>query len=168
MGKGKNLKAILLWILSYMAFLFILIMLLREPIKSNFNENKYMDALNEYKRILLEGERIALDVAFYAIDGIKTAEVESKIGFTDKEHLRIEALLNGIDEENLSKGLVSYIKDGTRLIGLSIKNGIAYVVLSDEFLESKDIGKAKHQIKETLRMENPDLRVAIIVDDEII
>ena len=118
-------------------------------------------AASAFKVELYQGEETRAEVEI-------PAEVESKIGFTDKEHLRIEALLNGIDEENLSKGLVSYIKDGTRLIGLSIKNGIAYVVLSDEFLESKDIGKAKHQIEETLRMENPDLRVAIIVDDEII
>ena len=42
------------------------------------------------------------------------------------------------------------------------------MVLSDEFLESKDIGKAKHQIEETLRIGRPELRVAIIVDDKII
>ena len=168
MGKERNTRNILLYLAAYAVFFFTLLVVLRPEIKSNLTGHGYMEALEEYKNILLEGERTNLEIALYSIEGITRAEAESKTGFTDIDHLRIEALLSAPTEENLKEGLITYIDRGTRLVGLSIEDDIAYIALSDDFLSSPDIGKAKAQIEETLRIGRPELRVAIIVDDKII
>lgn len=168
MGKERNTRNILLYLAAYAVFFFTLLVVLRPEIKSNLTGHGYMEALEEYKNILLEGERTNLEIALYSIEGITRAEAESKTGFTDIDHLRIEALLSAPTEENLKEGLITYIDRGTRLVGLSIEDDIAYIALSDDFLSSPDTGKAKAQIEETLRIGRPELRVAIIVDDKII
>ena len=168
MKKGKNIRSYILWLLIYLIFFFSLLFYFGPAIRTNLNEHDYVDILNEYRRILLEGERTRLDVALYSIEGIVNASAESKVGFTDTDHLRIEALLASPTEENLKDGLVSFIEEKTRLIGLSIRDDIAYVELSENFLSAPDLDKAKRQIEETLRIGHPDLRVAIIVDNQII
>ena len=168
MGKERNTRNILLYLAAYAVFFLTLLVVLRPEIKSNLTGHGYMEALEEYKNILLEGERTNLEIALYSIEGITRAEAESKTGFTDIDHLRIEALLSAPTEENLKDGLVTYIDKDTRLVGLSIEDDIAYIALSDDFLSSPDTGKAKSQIAETLRIGRPELRVAIIVDDKII
>ena len=168
MGKERNTRNILLYLAAYAVFFLTLLVVLRPEIKSNLTGHGYMEALEEYKNILLEGERTNLEIALYSIEGITRAEAESKTGFTDIDHLRIEALLSAPTDENLKEGLITYIDKDTRLVGLSIDDDIAYIALSDDFLSSPDIGKAKSQIEETLRIGRPELRVAIIVDDKII
>lgn len=168
MGKERNTRNILLYLAAYAVFFLTLLVVLRPEIKSNLTGHGYMEALEEYKNILLEGERTNLEIALYSIEGITRAEAESKTGFTDIDHLRIEALLSAPTEENLKDGLVTYIDKDTRLVGLSIEDDIAYIALSDDFLSSPDTGKAKSQIEETLRIGRPELSVAIIVDDKII
>ena len=168
MGKEKNIRSILLYTISYVIFLLSLIVILKPRIISNIRDNGYIEAIKEYRKILLEGESAEQEVALYSIEGIEFATAESKIGFTDVDHLRIEALLESPSEDNLRDGLVSYIDDGTRLIGLTIDDDIAYITLSKDSLSSLDFNKAKRQIEETLRIGRENLRVAIIVDDEII
>lgn len=168
MGKERNTRNTLLYLAAYAVFFLTLLVVLRPEIKSNLTGHGYMEALEEYKNILLEGERTNLEIALYSIEGITRAEAESKTGFTDIDHLRIEALLSAPTDENLKEGLITYIDRGTRLVGLSIEDDIAYIALSDDFLSSPDTGKAKAQIEETLRIGRPELRVAIIVDDKII
>ena len=120
------------------------------------------------KVVLLEEKKTELDIVLYSIDGPTVARKECEIGFTDEDHLRLEALLDGPGNENLENGLISYISPKTRLIGLTIRDGIAYVQLSKDFLSSKDIDNAKKQIEETLSLAHPELRVGIIIDDELI
>ena len=147
MGKERNTRNILLYLAAYAVFFLTLLVVLRPEIKSNLTGHGYMEALEEYKNILLEGERTNLEIALYSIEGITRAEAESKTGFTDIDHLRIEALLSAPTEENLKEGLITYIDRGTRLVGLSIEDDIAYIALSDDFLSSPDTGKAKAQIE---------------------
>lgn len=165
---GSNIQSCILWIIFYLLFLFALFFYFKVPIRENLSQREYIESLNEYKRMILEGEVAEFNIALYSIEGLESTEKEGRLGFTDLDHLKLEALLDGPDERALSKGLITYINPRTRLIGLSIENDVAYVVLSPAFLASADMEKAKAQIEETLRADNPDLRVAIIVDDEII
>lgn len=168
MKEGKNIRNTLVWILAYIIFTIALFLYFRPSIATNMNEYAYLDALNEYRRVLLEEKKTELDIVLYSIDGPTVARKECEIGFTDEDHLRLEALLDGPGEESLENGLISYISPKTRLIGLTIRDGIAYVQLSKDFLSSKDIDKAKKQIEETLSLAYPELRVGIIIDNELI
>ena len=112
MGKERNTRNILLYLAAYAVFFLTLLVVLRPEIKSNLTGHGYMEALEEYKNILLEGERTNLEIALYSIEGITRAEAESKTGFTDIDHLRIEALLSAPTEENLKEGLITYIDRG--------------------------------------------------------
>ena len=69
MKEGKNIRNTLVWILAYIIFTIALFFYFRPSIATNMNEYAYLDALNEYRRVLLE-EKEAL--AFY-LDGKVTA-----------------------------------------------------------------------------------------------
>ncbi len=166
--REKNIRAFIAGLILYAAFLAALIFSLGPRIKANFIDGEYISALRTYKDIMLEGEQESFNIALFSMDGIVMAEKTVKKGFSDDEHLLLEALLGKNSRENIGKGLISYIADGTKLLGLSITEDVAYVELSEEFLNSADITKAKQQIEETLRASYGDLRVAVIVDDEII
>ena len=68
----------------------------------------------------------------------------------DNLHSAVEALLMTLSDDETAAGLVSFIPQGTKLIGISEEMGFFYVKLSSVFLSSPDINKATMQIKETL------------------
>ena len=64
-------------------------------------------------------------------------------------HDTFENLLSGPGHEALSQGAVSYIHPDTRLRGITLSNGILYIDVTKEFLQSPDLNKAKEQLKRT-------------------
>ena len=96
----------------------------------------------------------------------------TKTGATEY-HDVIEALLDGPKEEALSAGAISYIDQGTSLIGLTVSGNTAFVNLSESFTSSgsywgpSGLDTACKQIARTLQVLDPKIEnVIIMVDGE--
>ena len=96
----------------------------------------------------------------------------SKTGATEY-HDVVEGLLEGPKEEALSAGAISYIEQGTSLIGLTVSGSTAFVNLSESFTSSgsywgpNGLDTACKQIARTLQILDPKIEdVIIMVDGE--
>ena len=96
----------------------------------------------------------------------------TKTGATEY-HDVIEALLDGPKEEALSAGAISYIDQGTSLIGLTVSGNTAFVNLSESFTSSgsywgpSGLDTACKQIARTLQVLDPEIEnIIIMVDGE--
>ncbi len=96
----------------------------------------------------------------------------TKTGATEY-HDVIEGLLSGPKEEALSAGAISYIEQGTSLIGLTVSGSTAFVNLSESFTSSgsywgpSGLDTACKQVARTLQVLNPNIKdVIILVDGE--
>ena len=96
----------------------------------------------------------------------------SKTGATEY-HDVVEGLLEGPKEEALSAGAISYIEQGTSLIGLTVSGSTAFVNLSESFTSSgsywgpNGLDTACKQITRTLQILDPKIEdVIIMVDGE--
>ena len=96
----------------------------------------------------------------------------TKTGATEY-HDVIEALLDGPKEEALSAGAISYIDQGTSLIGLTVSGNTAFVNLSESFTSSgsywgpSGLDTACKQITRTLQVLDPKIEnIIIMVDGE--
>lgn len=165
---GYHARTTLFLLLGYIFFMMVLIAVFRPLIIANFESGGYRQKAALYFNTLRKEEKDTYSCALYSIDGPVIRSLEVNKGFTDDRHMMIEALLGGPDDENLAEGLITYIPERTRLIGISEKNNICFVSLSERFLDSPDIDKAVTQIKKTLNNAYPHLRVAVMVGKEII
>ena len=165
---GYRARTTLFLLLGYIFFMMVLIAVFRPLIIANLESGAYRQKAAIYFSTLRKEEKDTYSCALYSIDGPVIRDLEVNKGFTDDRHMMIEALLGGPSEENLAEGLITYIPERTRLIGISEKNNICFVALSDRFLSSPDIQKAVDQIKKTLNNAYPELRVAVIVDGEVV
>ncbi len=90
-------------------------------------------------------------------------------------HDVIEGLLAGPKQEALSSGAITFIAQGTHLIGLTVSAGTAFVDLSESFTSSgsawgpSGLDTACKQITRTLQALDPSIAdVVILVDGEIL
>jgi spore germination protein GerM len=88
-------------------------------------------------------------------------------------HETVEALLAGPSTEALSQGAVSCIPTGTSLIGLTVSTRVAYIDLSQEFLDDTIWGKigfdaSMEQIRRTMRMFDAIKDIVILVEGSLL
>lgn len=88
-------------------------------------------------------------------------------------HEVVEVLLRGPTYEALSDGAVTYIPTGTRLIGLTVSQGIAFIDLSSEFLRETPWEQGTHELKiEQLRktmLGDPEIRdIVLLIEGELL
>ena len=88
-------------------------------------------------------------------------------GRKDELHYSLESLLSPISDEELRRGLISYIPEGTKLEGVSYRDGYAFVVLSEEFLSSTSVEKALEQIKMTLSLHKETESLYVYSGDQV-
>ncbi len=88
-------------------------------------------------------------------------------------HDSIEALLAGPSQNAISQGIITCIAPGTRLIGLTVSERVAFVDLGSEFTHSEDIisgsgmDAAVQQVKRTLLNLDGIDDVAILVEGQL-
>ena len=100
-----------------------------------------------------EGLSITLPRILYSASGPVKDNVQIPVLNRDTLHLAAEAALLQPDDEDLANGLVSFIPEGTSLIGISEKGGYIYIDLSEEM---KDAGKrAYEEIERTIALSYP-------------
>lgn len=82
-------------------------------------------------------------------------------------HAIVEAILHGPTSTALSEGAISHIPKETQLIGLTVSNDIAFIDLSDEFLQETPWELASHALKiEQLRrnlLSNREIRDMVLL-----
>lgn len=65
---------------------------------------------------------------------IRPAAVQRTISFQDSPLTRtIETLLEGLSVDELNSGLLNLIPEGSRLLGIAVRGGVAYINFSDAF-----------------------------------
>ena len=80
----------------------------------------------------------------------------------DDLHLAAEALLMPIRSEELQEGLVSYIPEGTELIGIAEKEGFVFIDLSSEMRGADR--RAFEQIERTLRVNEWPCEIHFLIE----
>ena len=166
--KDLHIRYWVVTVLSYAAFFLALFFLLRGTIRTNFVSGGYRETAEEFIAMRNRTEYEKKDVALWSADGIVISEKEMEKSLSDDTHVLLEALLEGPGPDELSKGLITYIPEGTRLIGVTERDNMYFVALSKDFLDTPDKNRAFEQIKTTLASGRPGIRVALIVDGEIV
>ncbi|MCR4676985.1 MAG: GerMN domain-containing protein [Sphaerochaetaceae bacterium] len=82
---------------------------------------------------------------------------------SDEYHDALEGLLLGPTDQALSRGYLSYIAKGTRLIGVTVSGKYAFINFSSEFADSSNMEMAKTQILLTLQKLNSNIRNLVIL-----
>lgn len=82
---------------------------------------------------------------------------------SDRFHDAMEGLLRGPTDAALSGGYLSYIASGTRLLGITVSSGYAFVDLSTEFASSSNMEMAKRQILLTLSALDESVKNLVIL-----
>ena len=166
--KDLHIRYWILTVLSYTAFFLALFFLMKGRIYGNFTDGGYIEKAQAYIEKRNTKVYEDMNVTFWAADGTREKIVTAERSHTGGMHLLMEALLMGPGPEGLSEGLITYIPVDTELIGLTMSDNICFVALSKEFLSSSDMDRAYTQIKNTLSAGHPGMRVAVIVDGEIV
>lgn len=163
MGRKNILPTVVAFIL-YAIFLFALIFFFGPSIKKNLEEGRYVERMDEYTKRELMAETRTFSLCYYTPYGSKMKDVVVRERPSDDLHQMLEALVDTPSRSVVLEGLISYIPDGTRLIGATIDDGIAFIDLSEEFLSSEDIEKAMDQVKKSVNALYPELRVFLLAD----
>lgn len=120
--------------------------------KNNINSSNIKEHYALYKKTKKTNpDWIASTVYLQGVNGaVKTERWIEDIG---EESLKsaLESLLLPLSDDEVKRGLVSYIPKGTELIGVSESDGYIFVDFSDEILLSSNIDKAVEQIEMTIR-----------------
>lgn len=105
---------------------------------------------------------------FVTLEGKKEFFFKTERRGGTKYHDIVEALIEGAPTEALEEGAISLISPETELIGLSYGNGICYVDLSSEFLESPSLGSytAADELRDSLRQDGIE-KVVIMIEGEV-
>ena len=85
---------------------------------------------------------------------------------SDSLHLSMEALLLDETAEDLADGLVSYIPDGTRHIGISLKDGYAFADFSEELSDAPE--EAFEEIALTIKANTDAKHIRIMIDGTLL
>ena len=80
----------------------------------------------------------------------------------DDLHLAAETLLMPIGSDELQEGLVSYIPEGTELIGIAEKEGFIFIDLSSEMRGADR--RAFEQIERTLRINEGPCKIHFLIE----
>lgn len=84
-------------------------------------------------------------------------------------HDAIEGLLSGPGKDALGRGAITFIEENTRLIGLTVSNGTAFVNLSESFIvsgsswDAKGLDTAITQITRTLEALDPGIKKVVLL-----
>ena len=137
-------------------------------IRKNFSDGRYIERYEDYRSNESEVYPERFRTILIGENGL--TEVTRRIPSLgrDKLHLSVEALLMPLSPEEEERGLYSAIPEKTKLIGISKKGKIVLLELSPDFLKAEDIEAARAQIEKTLSIAEDNLRVSILVGDEII
>lgn len=122
--------------------------------KGRIKENILSSHLDEHYALWKSEEEANTEksvwTSLYSSTGTATVKRKTTKTYIGLLHGALETLLIPINEEELQSGYITSIAKGTKLLGVSEKDGYFFVSLSKEFLSSENINKALSQIKDAL------------------
>lgn len=136
--------------------------------KGNLEE---LNVIKHYDRYIEEKHSKEFEtfmVFLHTNNGLVSIERSIEVNARDLLHLALEALLLGPSEEDLKKGIITYIPKDTELVGVSESNGSIFVEFSKEILDSRNPDAAYSQIESTIRHSMTCKDIYIIANNSII
>lgn len=121
-----------------------------------------------YKELLERDEKSKASIVLFGIDGPVEVEREIETQGRDSLHIALEAILLPLSDDELGKGLISYIPKKTKLIGVTESNGFVFAEFSNNLMFSSDLDKAIDQIESTIKANSRTQGISIISDGIII
>lgn len=155
----------IIWILwSFFCFLFF-----RDRIAAAVEESGIMPLIQEMneEELILETRNVELIYPFFDGSTVMTSLRAERHG-SDIYHDTVEALINEYAYDAYALGAVNLVNPQTELIGLTCSNGICYVDLSSEILNSPALTDytAFDQIEDTLMLFDDIEEVEFLIDGE--
>lgn len=163
---GMLLIVFILWVI----FTAVLLLISKPKIDVALKETNAVQVFKDRKNLRDQTEFTSAisyfvsmkDYSDYSLSGFVSS---FKKGSADSRHDVLECLLKGPTDEALSCGAVTMIPSGTKLIGVSVSNNIAFVDLSSAFSQATDeqIEIARWQILKTLQSTDSSIREAVLL-----
>ena len=119
------------------------------------------DHIELYMKGTDEGVTISLPRILYSSSGAVEKMVTIPVLNRDRLHLAAEAALTPPSDEELESGYISFIPEGTALIGISEEGGYIFIDLSAEMRKAPE--EAYNEIERTIALSIPykDIRFMI-------
>ena len=137
-------------------------------LKKSITDSRIIEHYTLWKSNEEEKERKEITVILESVLGEQEIKRVMHPGLRDPLHYTLEALLIPLSKEEKEKGLVSEIKEGVKLEGATIRDNIAFVSLSSDFLLSDDLKMASEEIYKTLYNNLGIDGLVILVDENIV
>lgn len=178
MAKHRHPWFLYSWLLLIIIVSLIIIFSLPR-MKRAFHESGMLPLIREYKLLQNTDEEypsryasVAFPVPLGKNNLFSYNSYPVRILGKEPYHETIEQLLAGPSYEALSDGVITFIPQGTRLIGLTVSNKIAFVDFSKEFLLptvwESSFALRTEQVKQTLYQENQIRNIVILVEGELL
>ena len=124
--------------------------------------------LAKHMRLYREAKSIPasnpMPVCLYSINGPVIVERSIETFGRDSLHSALEAMLLPLSDEEIERGLVSYIPKKTELIGVTDRNGYIFAEFSNELMFSSSLDRAIDQIERTIKETIDPQGITIISD----
>ena len=156
---------------SSAAVAIILLLIFAVAVTVRFRLPTIKETLRSEEHIALYREEKSASVAYPVFlhsssSPVLTERIIRKPLTGDDLHLAMEALLLPETEEEISKGLISYIPDGTSLIGIAVCHDYVFIDFSEELENAPD--KAFEEIALTAKANTGAKHVCIMIENHLI
>ncbi|WP_320130012.1 GerMN domain-containing protein [uncultured Sphaerochaeta sp.] len=147
--KNNKNKLLIGWV-SWLVFSILLVAITSPSILKSIEASGVLDLKAQSSVFVSSSAFRTVDACFVSYSGEFSLykQKQKKLGGS-VYHDCIESLLAGPDYNALAKGAITYIAPKTTLIGLTLSDGILFIDLSKEFLNSPDFAKAYKQLELT-------------------
>jgi len=149
-----------IWIIFCAVLFFVFRPSVRRSLEQT-NAVEIVENIGKY-RFLAESEELTL-YFFNSRTGLTPYTVKVKNTGSSSYHNAIEGLLSGPGPEVLETGGVSFLKSGTRLLGMTVSEKTAFINFSQDIAEKADYRIACEQILLTLQKINPYIEETVIL-----
>ena len=129
----------------------------------NANLGMHFSLYMEQKK---KSDFVSRDVFLYSINGTSKTNRSVNSRGSDSLHTALEALLLPLSDEELERGLVSYIPRKTKLIGVTNISGYVFAEFSNDLMFSTNLDRAIMQIESTIK-EIVDTQGIILISDGV-
>lgn len=157
-------SAFLIMLSAWIIFSTVLFFIFRPSIRRSLKQTNAVEIVQNIGkyRFLADSEEQTL-YFFNTGTGLTPYKVVVKNTGSSSYHNAIEGLLSGPGPEVLETGGVSFLKSGTRLLGMTVSEKTAFINFSQDIAEKDDWQTAQSQILLTLQAINPYIEETVIL-----
>lgn len=166
------LRGLLYWYLALLIISLTLVVIALPRMRQAFEQSGMIELVREHLHSQESGARkgiqtsIIFPIPLTEAGTFRYASYEEPSSGSQVRHERVELLLEGPGAPALRDGAVTFIPKGTRLIGLTVSNQIAFVDLTKNFLADNSWDPDRKlrvlQLKLTVTQE-PGIRDVVIL-----